>query len=162
RAGLTSGDQIEKIDGVDTRLMENAEAADRLRGRSGTTVAGTVMRRGWAEPREITLTREQVTRPAPRPRELRNGVLPARVARLTAGLGDALRREVAGSPRAGLVLDLRDVSGGDISDAVNLAQPLLDPGAEVAYATGRQTGTRDEFHTSTSAVHLEVPTVVLV
>jgi hypothetical protein len=40
--------------------------------------------------------------------------------------------------------------------------PLLDPGAEVAYATGRQAGARDEFRTSTSGVQLEVPTVVLV
>ena len=161
-AGLTSGDQIEKIDGVDTRLMENSEAVDRLRGRPGTTVAVTVMRRGWAEPRDITLTRERVNGPALSSRDLGNGLLVVRVHRMTAGLGDALRREVAGSPRAGLVLDLRDVSGGDISDAVNLAQPLLDPGTEVAYATDRQGGARDEFRTSTSGARLEVPTAVLV
>ena len=46
--------------------------------------------------------------------------------------------------------------------ADNLVQPLLDPGVEVAYATGRQAGARDEFRTSTSGVHLDVPTVVLV
>jgi len=162
RAGLASGDQIEKIDGVDTRLMESSEAVDRLRGRSGTTVVVSVMRRGWPEPRDITLTRERVNGPALSSRDLGNGLLLVRVHRMTAGLGDALRREVAGSPRAGLVLDLRDVSGGDISDAVNLAQPLLDPGTEVAYATGRQGGARDELRTSTSGARLEVPTAVLV
>jgi carboxyl-terminal processing protease len=162
RAGLASGDQIEKIDGVDTRLMESSEAVDRLRGRSGTTVVVSVIRRGWPEPRDITLTRERVNGPALSSRDLGNGLLLVRVHRMTAGLGDALRREVAGSPRAGLVLDLRDVSGGDISDAVNLAQPLLDPGTEVAYATGRQGGARDEFRTSTSGARLEVPTAVLV
>ena len=162
RAGLTSGDQIEKIDGVDTRTMGNVEAVDRLRGRSGTTVAVTVMRHGWTELRDITLTRERVNGPALSSRDLGNRVLLVRVHRMTTGLGEALRRELAGSPHAGLVLDLRDVSGGDISDAVNLAQPLLDPGTEVAYATGRQTGARDEFRTSTSGARLEVPTAVLV
>src|SRR5262252_9286513 len=42
RARLASGDQIEKIDGAETRMMENSEAVDRLRGRSGTTVTVTV------------------------------------------------------------------------------------------------------------------------
>jgi carboxyl-terminal processing protease len=161
-AGLASGDQIEKIDGVDTRMMENAEAVDRLRGRAGTTVAVTIMRRGWAEPRDITLTRERVNGPALSSRDLGNGLVLVRVHRMTAGLGDALRRELSGSTHAALVLDLRDVSGGDISDAVNLAQPLLDPGTEVAYATGRQAGARDEFRTSTSGTRLELPTAVLV
>jgi len=161
RAGLASGDQIEKIDGAETRMMENSEAVDRLRGRSGTTVTVTVMRRGWAEPRDFTLTRERVAGPALTSRDLGKGLILVRVHRMTAGLGEALRRELAKSTRAGLVLDLRDVSGGAISDAVNLAQPLLGPGVEVAYATGRQAA-RDEFRTSTSGDRLEVPTVVLV
>src|SRR5262249_38080632 len=59
RAGLESGDQIVKIDGVETQTLENSEAVDRLRGRSGTTVTLTVLRQGWAEPRDFTLTRER-------------------------------------------------------------------------------------------------------
>jgi carboxyl-terminal processing protease len=73
-----------------------------------------------------------------------------------------LTRELAGAHRAGLVLDLRDVAGGAGADAVALAQPLLDPGTEVAYATGRQAGAREELRTSAAAAHLEVPIVVLV
>ena len=164
RAGLASGDQIEKIDGTETRMTENSEAVDRLRGRSGTTVTVTVMRRGWVEPRDFTLTRERerAAGPALTSRDLGDGLLLVRVHRMTAGLGDALRRELAESSRAGLVLDLRDVSGGDISTAVDLAQPLLGPGVEVAYGAGRPAGARDEFRTSTSGVKLDVPTVVLV
>jgi carboxyl-terminal processing protease len=162
QAGLQSGDRIEKIDGVDTRLMENAEAVDRLRGRAGTDVTLTVSRRGWVEPRELKLTRARLSGPMLSSRDLGDGVLLVRVHRMTAGIGKALARELAGARRAGLVLDLRDVAGGDGSDAVDLAQPLLDPGTEVAHATGRQAGARQELRTSATAAHLEVPTVVLV
>jgi carboxyl-terminal processing protease len=162
QAGLESGDRIEKIDGVDTRLIENAEAIDRLRGRTGSTVTLTVSRRGWVEPRELKLTRARFSGPMLSSRDLGDGVLLVRVHRMTAGIGKALTRELAGARHAGLVLDLRDVAGGDGSDAVELAQPLLDPGMEVAHATGRQAGARQELRTSTATARLEVPTVVLV
>ena len=162
RAGLESGDQIQKIDGADTRMLETSEAAARLRGRSGTTVTLTVLRRGWPEPRDVTLTRARLRGPALSSRDLGDGLLLVRVHRMTAGLGEALTRELAASRRAGLVLDLRSVGGGDVSDAVDLAQPLLGPGIEVAHTTGRQGDARQEFRTSTSAGHLDVPTVVLV
>jgi carboxyl-terminal processing protease len=162
QAGLESGDRIEKIDGVDTRLIENAEAIDRLRGRTGSTVTLTVSRRGWVEPRELKLTRARFSGPMLSSRDLGDGVLLVRVHRMTAGIGKALTRELAGARHAGLVLDLRDVAGGGGSDAVELAQPLLDPGMEVAHAAGRQAGARQELRTSTATARLEVPTVVLV
>jgi carboxyl-terminal processing protease len=162
QARLESGDRLEKIDGVDTRMMENAEAIHRLRGRTGTTVTVTVSRRGWAEPRELKLTRARLSGPMLTSRDLGDGVLLVRVHRMTPGIGQALTRELAGAHRAGLVLDLRDVAGGAGADAVALAQPLLDPGTEVAYATGRQAGAREELRTSAAAAHLEVPIVVLV
>jgi carboxyl-terminal processing protease len=162
QAGLESGDRIEKIDGSDTRTMENSEAIVRLRGRAGTTVTLTVSRRGWVEPRELTLTRARPSGPELSSRDLGDGVLWVRVHRMTAGIGKTLTRELAGARHVGLVLDLRDVSGGDGSDAVDLAQPLLDPDVKVAYATGRRGGARQELRTSAAAGHLDVPTVVLV
>src|SRR5262249_11889861 len=133
RAGLESGDQLLKIDGVETQALANSEAVDRLRGRSGTSVTLTVMRQGWAEPRAFTLTRERSEGPALSSRDIGDGSLWVRVHRMTAGVGDALTQALGKSWRAGLVLDLRDVGGGDVSDAVDLAQRFLDPGVEVAH-----------------------------
>jgi len=162
RAGLESGDQIVKIDGVETQTLGNSEAVDRLRGRSGTTVTLTVLRQGWAEPRDFTLTRERRDGPMLSSRDIGDGVLWVRVHRMTAGVGDALTRALAGSWRAGLVLDLRDVGGADVSDAVDLAQRFLDPGVEIAHTASRRGGPHQELRTSAAAAHLDIPTVVLV
>jgi len=151
RAGVMAGDQILKIDGLDARTMEPADAAGRLRGPATSTVVVSIMRQGWAEPRDFTLTREPPAGPTVSVRQLREGVLYLRIHRFAAATSTELTAALASAGGRGLVLDLRNDAGGSVLDAVDLAQRFLEPGQLVAYSQGRRPDRQHEFRASPSA-----------
>ncbi len=57
RAGIQSGDQILRINGKSTKGMSLLDAVKLMRGPEGTQVTITIMRQGFTEPKDITLTR---------------------------------------------------------------------------------------------------------
>ena len=63
RAGLHTGDRIVKIDGLSTKDMQLADAVKRMRGKPGTKVTISIVREGWAEPKDFDI----VARADPRP-----------------------------------------------------------------------------------------------
>src|SRR5262245_32450232 len=60
RAGIKAGDLIVKIDDVVTRGMPLSKAVDKMRGKPGTTVTLTVVRKEAETPLTFTLTREEI------------------------------------------------------------------------------------------------------
>lgn len=64
-AGLRSRDQVLKVDGWDTTGVKDInEIISRLKGPAGTPVTITVFRRGWTEPKEMTLQRQRIVIPS--------------------------------------------------------------------------------------------------
>src|SRR3989338_8804762 len=63
RAGLKSGDRITHIDHLETRGLDISGAVRRIRGPKGTVVVLTVVREGWSEPRDISVTRDTIDIP---------------------------------------------------------------------------------------------------
>ena len=74
RAGVPSGDRIVKIEGITTKDLPLADAVKRMRGKPGTKITITIMREGWTEPRDFTLTREQIRVQSVRGQELEPGI----------------------------------------------------------------------------------------
>ena len=165
RAGLRTDDRIVKIDGVATTDMQPAEAARRLRGAPGTQVTVTVVREGWAEPRDIRLTRERPGGRSVDIRDLESGVGYVRLrdfdgktpSELGAGLED-----LSGKGAKGLVLDLRDNPGGPLPAAVEVAGTFLERGRLVARTESRLQGERKQFEADAQTVCDSIPMVVLV
>ena len=61
KAGITTGDQIAKIDDTPTHSMRMDDAVQKMRGKKGSPVSLTVVRpgaKGWREPRVYNLMRE--------------------------------------------------------------------------------------------------------
>lgn len=134
RAGIKSGDQILKIDGTSTRDMDVSAAIKIIRGPKGTQVVLTIQRAGWAEPREIKVTRDVISVPTVTTTKRPDGVFVIALATFTSNAPDLFRnalREFVESGDTKLVLDLRGNPGGYLDAAVNIASWFLPSGAVV-------------------------------
>ncbi len=142
RAGLTTGDQILKIDETPTRNMRMDDAVQKMRGKKGTPVSLTVERPGqggskpgWKDPRVFTLTREIIKIDNVVARSLEPGYGYVRLKQfsessdrdLEAAL-DKLEKESPSGHLNGLVLDLRNNPGGLLDQAVRIADQFIESG----------------------------------
>jgi carboxyl-terminal processing protease len=131
RAGIKSGDQILKIDGVDTKGMDVNAAIAKIRGPKGTQVTLTVLRTGWAAPQDIKVTRDVINVPIVTTTSRADGVYVISLAEFTANSGDLFRsalRDFIQSGDTKLILDLRGNPGGYLDAAVDIASWFLPSG----------------------------------
>lgn len=134
RAGLKSGDQILKIDGVETKGMDVDAAIKKIRGPKGSEVKLTVIRQGWTAPKEIPVTRDVINVPIVVTKTLPDGIFVISVYTFTANAPDLFRsalREFVQTGSNKLILDLRGNPGGYLEAAVDMASWFLPPGAVV-------------------------------
>ncbi len=132
RAGLKAGDKILDIDGdaVNDKALESVET--RLQGEPGSRV---VLKVGFedGDSRSISLQREKIALTSVDARWLTHGVAYLRVRSLRNSTVDEFNRgflgliRKVGAPR-GLVLDLRDNTGGLLDAAVQLTDIFLEQG----------------------------------
>src|SRR3989475_13074858 len=60
RAGAHPGTGIVKIEGLTTKDMQLTDAVKRMRGKPGTKVIISIVREGWTEAKDFSITREQI------------------------------------------------------------------------------------------------------
>ena len=144
KAGISSGSALLSVDGISTQELGLEATAARLRGAEGSSVL-LVIKEPQGKQREVDLKRQRVNLQPVRQRLIerdghRLGYLritqfsepvPQQVAEALEGLQD--------QGMEGLVLDLRNNSGGLVSAGLAVANGLLDGGAIV------ETQNRDGF-----------------
>jgi carboxyl-terminal processing protease len=165
RAGLAPGDRIVKIDGIVTKDMQLADAVKRMRGKPGTKVTISVMREGWAEPRDFEITREQIRVQSVRAHDLGNGIGYIRLRQFQEQTGHdieaALDRFAKNGTKA-LVLDLRNNPGGLLTAAVEVTEKFVDDGKLIVYTEGRVRNQNMRFSAHAKKAYTSLPMVVLV
>jgi carboxyl-terminal processing protease len=169
RAGIRGGDIFESLAGFTTREMSLEQARVLLAGVPGSTVKGSVIRRGRGEPAEIEIVRgtsgnsKLVTdRIESEPATPDSAVAYLRIPAFPAGKAGEVRAQLAQFERQGLrrlVLDLRESAIGEISEGVAVAQLFLNAGT-ITVLRG-QTVDRQEFLADASKVAWKYPLVVL-
>jgi carboxyl-terminal processing protease len=132
KIGLRIGDILEKIAGFTTSQMAIDQAELLLKGQPGTTVPLSVIRRGKAEPQDMTITLAKL---APSKLivedKLQGDVAYLRVQQFDAGTAKQVREKLVQLQKAGakkLVLDLRDAAMGDDQEGIATAQLFLQSG----------------------------------
>ncbi len=146
---LKSGDRVISVDGWQTIGQELDEIVKHLRGPAGTDVTIEVVRRGWTEPRKITLRRAQIHVPTVYAAMLPGSVgyvLVDNFARDTAEEFQIAIEKLQKDGATALVLDLRWNSGGYLRTAQQMADYLLPPNRLVVETAGRPNVTRDEVY----------------
>ena len=166
RAGVLSGDRIVKIEGMPTKDMQLADAVKRMRGKPGTKITISIMREGWAEPKDLGITREQIRVQSVKTQELEPGFEYIRLRQFqeqtASDLEGILEKYAKNGKIEGLVLDLRNNPGGLLTASVDVAEKFLEPGKLVVYTEGRVRNQNMQFKGQAKKGYTEFPMVVLV
>jgi carboxyl-terminal processing protease len=132
RANLVDGDWIEAIDGHDTRDIPLAMIQKMLEGQPGTEVTVSIVRPRRPDPEKVALTRTLVAIP-PVQDTMYDGfsILYLKPEVLDHDHVQQVEAKLKGMSRVGnkkVLLDLRDVSAGDMGEATRLANFLMKTG----------------------------------
>jgi len=160
KAGLRAQDSIIKINGQDTHGLKVEAAVSTIRGPAGTDVTLTILRGN--EQFDVTITRAAITVPSVTS-EIRDGIgilTISRFAEDTVKLAQAAARDFKSADVRGVVLDLRNNSGGFLSGAVEISGLWLDGDVVVQQRRGEEV--TDTENAPRSAALKGLPTVVLI
>ncbi len=165
KAGLKANDKILAIDGVSTKHMTLMDAVKRLRGPKGTKVTITVMRKGWKQPKKITLIRAVIPIKSVYSKMFDDGYGYIRITNFQANTDSELKKALNELEKQhklkGLILDLRNNPGGLLTQAVKVADEFIDKGIIVSIK-GRVKDQKAIFRAHASKHPIKCPMVVLV
>lgn len=162
RKGITAGDVIAKIDDRDAKGIDLETAINLMRGEIGSKITLTINRQGVAEPLEVTLIRENISVPTVEWRVLPDtGIGYIVISQFTERTGEEMRETLAklqGEQIKGIILDLRDNPGGELTAAVSVAKNFIPKGpiVYIDYRIGRDQEFPSEGRT------IQLPLVVLI
>lgn len=140
KAGLESGDILEAIEGKTTREMSLAEILGHTTGQVGSNLTVSVVRARRAEPTKVVITRDMVNLPGPQDKMVESGIGYVKVVSLAKGKSQEIANKVKSLQKNGakrLILDLRDASDGEMSEAVSTANLFLNHGT-IGYLQGQK------------------------
>ena len=143
KAGMKSGDLIVKLDETPVKGMTLSEAVKRMRGKPGTKITLTVIRKGEAKPIVVTIARAIIKIQSVKSKLVEPGYGYIRITQFQEHSGENLAKALEGfykqnkEPLKGLVLDLRNDPGGLLNGAVAVSAAFLPKDALVVYTEGR-------------------------
>ncbi len=154
RAGLLAGDMVTAIEGTTTEGLTVEDCVRLLKGPPGTSVTVSILRRGWTEAKDFTLTRARITIPT-----TAYDILPGNIGFLQIlHFSEETAREVSNildrfnrAKVEAIILDLRYNGGGYLRSAVAIASHFLPRGKVVVTERGRKDVYQGEIHRSTGA-----------
>lgn len=133
KAGIKANDYIVAIDGKLVNEMTLQEAVDAMRGKKGSQVSLTVIRKGEKTPINFKLIRDTIHIASVKSKMMSNGFAYIRITQfqqptteLMISALDKLKQQNGGKLN-GLILDLRNNPGGLLETAVQVADVFLDP-----------------------------------
>lgn len=167
KAGLRAGDVIVSVDGKAVGGLELQKVVKRIRGSKGSTVVLTVQRLGEARDLTFSIERDHIEVKNVQSRLLDRhpdvgyikvtGFVPSTREAVQQAV-ETLKSQTKGGRLRGLVLDLRNNSGGLLQEAVDMADDFLEDGIIVSV---KNPSDRDEVFKAEPG-SWTFPTVVLV
>ena len=158
KAGILSGDQILRINGVSTERMDLQDAINVLRGPAGRKVTLTLLRPSTKEIKDYSLERAEIKVQSVKGVRLLDAELtgPFRIGYLrliqfnepTAEELSKALDELQKQGMQALILDLRNNPGGLLNSAVDVCAQFLPPNTKVVSTQGRVASQQHDYATS--------------
>jgi carboxyl-terminal processing protease len=148
KAGVKPGDLIVKLDDTPVKGMTLNDAVKRMRGKPGSTIKLTIVRKGVDKPLVLTLTRAVIKIRSVKSKLLESGYGYVRVTQFQEHTGELLVEALDKLYKdnktglKGLILDLRNDPGGLLNGAVAVTAAFVKPDSLVVYTEGRSEDAR--------------------
>lgn len=139
KAGILPGDKIIKIAETITTDMSIDDAIKLIRGENGTTIALTIFREGFTEPKVYELTRSTITLPTVETETI-DGVFVLHLYNFSAqsvGQFKQALEQYTASGNNKLLLDLRGNPGGYLDAAVSIGSWFIPNGEVIVKEIGK-------------------------
>lgn len=164
RAGLQAGDYILQVDGTPVAGLTLYEVIAMIRGPEGTSVTLLISREGEPDPLEFTITRARLETPVTEAEMLEGDIGYIRLYDFsTVVSGERVEQDLESLLNQGaqsLILDLRGNPGGQVAEAVEIADLFLDDG--VILIERWKGGRIDRPQAHAGEIGENIPLVVLV
>ena len=168
KADIKSGDYISKVDGKNVIGLSMEEVVKKLRGKPGTKVKITILRKGEKAALEKTLTRQIIKVKAVKSANFKDVIyikintfseqayfgLATEVKKLKAQIGEKNLK--------GLVLDLRNNPGGLLDQAIRVSDVFLSKGKVIVSIKGRDDESKEYIDEIDENLVPNLPVVVLI
>ena len=165
KAGLKPGDKIIKIDGETTKDMTVLKAVKMMRGPRGSKVTITIMREGFNNLKDYTITRDIIHVHSVKKQVVDPGYAYIRILNFQEDtdteLATAIQEVGDDASIKGVILDLRNDPGGLLDQAVKVTNMFIDKGL-IVYTDGRSKDQRMEFRANTIGAHYNFKMATLI
>ena len=158
KAGILSGDQILRINGVSTERMDLQDAINVLRGPAGRKVTLTLLRPSTKEIKDYSLERAEIKVQSVKGARLLDAELTGpfrigyiRLIQFNEPTAEELAKALDELQKQGmqaLILDLRNNPGGLLNSAVDVCAQFLPPNTKVVSTQGRVASQQHDYATS--------------
>src|SRR3989440_5376023 len=158
KAGILSGDQILRINGVSTERMDLQDAINVLRGPAGRKVTLTLLRPSTKEIKDYSLERAEIKVQSVKGARLLDAELTGpfrigyiRLIQFNEPTAEELSKALDELQKQGmqaLILDLRNNPGGLLNSAVDVCAQFLPPNTKVVSTQGRIVSQQHDYSTS--------------
>jgi len=164
---LRIGDELLAVDGHDIEKEKISDLRTFLRGAPGSNVQLVVRRAGVSDSLALVVQRRRIKlNPVPYHAVLEDGMFYLKLSRFTRSSADSvrniLRRVLADGEVRGVILDVRDNSGGLLEAAVALVDQFVSPGTSIVSMRGRHATYSRDYPARETALDEDIPVAVLV
>lgn len=173
KAGIKSGDYIIKLGSKSVQGLELKDAVNLMRGKPGSPIDLTVLRKGVNKPLNFTLVREKILIKSVKSKLLDNKYGYIRLSQFQISTDKDMEQAIAqlkqqaGGQLSGMVLDLRNNPGGLLDSAIQVSDAFLDKDKTgkpemIVYTQGRLPGSKFTAIAQPGDILNNAPLVVLI
>jgi carboxyl-terminal processing protease len=174
KAGIKAGDYIIKLGKTSVQGLELKDAVNLMRGKIGSSIELTILRKGTNKPLVYTLMRQRIEIKSVQSKLLDNQYGYVRLAQFQALTDQDMVKAIndlkqkAGGHLKGMVLDLRNNPGGLLDSAIQISDAFLGNSVTgkkdmIVYTQGRLPGSKfTAMSTNPSDILSNAPMVVLI
>lgn len=163
KAGLKASDIILKINDKSTLSMTIDDAVSIMRGKKGTSINLTIVRKHEPKPINVDIVRDTIKIQSVYAKNIGDDILYLRVTSFDKKVVDGVSKELSKSvnKNKAIILDLRNNPGGLLDQAVGLVDLFVEEGAIVSQK-GRDKEEEKVYSATSSGTYATQPIVVLV